>query len=223
MLKFSKILKKNFSTTKKKCYYKILKLSQNSSRSEIKSQYLKLTKIYHPDINKDEKSKKKFMEIKKSYEILSNKKKRKNYNLSKNYKYEDFFDFDEKFFEFSNENDFLKFQKIFKLKKNFDFKENLKNKLLNEILEEEKKFLDFFKKKNFLFFFFLDFEKINFLNFFRFFGILFFFSFITFLGCSFEPLFITKKIQIENPESFLNEDKNKYKGLVDKISPTSII
>tara|TARA_Y100000590_G_scaffold17884_1_gene21378 strand:- start:1299 stop:2135 length:837 start_codon:yes stop_codon:yes gene_type:complete len=60
-------------------YYLILGLTNNSTASEIKTQYRKLAKEYHPDRNK-ESSEEKMTEINKAYEILSDKKLKTEYD-----------------------------------------------------------------------------------------------------------------------------------------------
>ena len=54
-------------------YYSILDISNNASSLEIKNQYRKLAKQFHPDRNKDS-SEEKMAEINKAYEVLSDKK-----------------------------------------------------------------------------------------------------------------------------------------------------
>lgn len=56
-------------------YYKILGIKNNSSKSEIKKAYRKLSKKYHPDVNPSDEAKEKMSEINDAYEILSGKKK----------------------------------------------------------------------------------------------------------------------------------------------------
>ena len=60
-------------------YYLILGLTNDSSESEIKNQYRKLAKQYHPDRNKDS-SEEKMAQINKAYEILSDKKLKAEYD-----------------------------------------------------------------------------------------------------------------------------------------------
>ena len=61
--------------------YEILGVSKSASESEIKSQYRKLARKYHPDLNKDNKeAAEKFKEISSAYDILGDKDKRKKYD-----------------------------------------------------------------------------------------------------------------------------------------------
>lgn len=63
-----------------KDYYKTLGLSKGASNEEIKKAYKNLAKKYHPDINKANDAAEKFKEINEAYEVLSNDKKRSNYD-----------------------------------------------------------------------------------------------------------------------------------------------
>jgi len=61
--------------------YSILGVSKTASTTEIKSQYRKLARKYHPDLNKDDKTAaEKFKEISAAYDILSDKDKRQKYD-----------------------------------------------------------------------------------------------------------------------------------------------
>lgn len=61
--------------------YSILGVSKTASSTEIKSQYRKLARKYHPDLNKDDKSAaEKFKEISAAYDILGDKDKRQKYD-----------------------------------------------------------------------------------------------------------------------------------------------
>ncbi len=65
-----------------KDYYKILGVAKNVSEGDLKKAYRKLAKMYHPDVNKnDKKAEEKFKEVNEAYEILSNPEKRKQYDL----------------------------------------------------------------------------------------------------------------------------------------------
>ncbi|MFX1374716.1 MAG: DnaJ C-terminal domain-containing protein [Promethearchaeota archaeon] len=64
-----------------KDYYKILGITKNSSKEEIKRAFRKMARKYHPDVNPDEpKSGEKFKEINEAYSILSDDKKRDMYD-----------------------------------------------------------------------------------------------------------------------------------------------
>lgn len=61
--------------------YDILGVSKTASATEIKSQYRKLARKYHPDLNKDDKNAaEKFKEVSQAYDILGDKKKREQYD-----------------------------------------------------------------------------------------------------------------------------------------------
>ena len=60
--------------------YGILGVSKNASAAEIKKAYYGLAKKYHPDTNKDPSAKDKFAEIQSAYEILSDPKKREQFD-----------------------------------------------------------------------------------------------------------------------------------------------
>ena len=66
---------------KKKNYYEILKVSKNAFVDEIKKAYRKLAMEYHPDRNPNNKeAEEKFKEATEAYEILSDEKKRFQYD-----------------------------------------------------------------------------------------------------------------------------------------------
>ncbi len=63
-----------------KSYYEILGISPQASKNEIKSQYKKLVKMYHPDVNSSLEAEEIFKEINKAAQILLDDEKRKNYD-----------------------------------------------------------------------------------------------------------------------------------------------
>lgn len=63
-----------------KSYYEILNLPPNASKNEIKNQFKKLAKMYHPDVNSSLEAEKIFKEINKAASILLDDEKRKSYD-----------------------------------------------------------------------------------------------------------------------------------------------
>ena len=64
-------------------FYKILNVNKDSTQDEIKSAYRKLEFKYHPDRNMDniKENENKFKDITEAYAVLSDSKKRKDYDL----------------------------------------------------------------------------------------------------------------------------------------------
>ncbi|ERS98918.1 chaperone DnaJ [Sporothrix schenckii ATCC 58251] len=61
--------------------YKVLGVDKTASSSEIKKAYYGLAKKFHPDTNKDATAKERFSEVQSAYEILSDAKKREQYDM----------------------------------------------------------------------------------------------------------------------------------------------
>ena len=64
----------------KRDLYEVLGVSKDASDADIKRAYRKLSKQYHPDINKEAGAEEKFKEIAEAYEILSDSQKRAAYD-----------------------------------------------------------------------------------------------------------------------------------------------
>ena len=61
-------------------YYGILQIQKNASQNEIKNQFRKLAKKWHPDRKQSDDAEKKMAQINMAYEVLSNPKRRKMYD-----------------------------------------------------------------------------------------------------------------------------------------------
>lgn len=79
-----------------KDYYKILEISRDANKDEIKKSFRRLAKQYHPDRNQnDELAIKKFQEINEAYKVLNKEElkieyDKKLYNFNKNNKNDDY-------------------------------------------------------------------------------------------------------------------------------------
>lgn len=67
------------TATKQKSYYQILELPVTASQSDIKKNYLRLAKIYHPDVYKGN-DKRRFENIQEAYKCLKNVTERRKYD-----------------------------------------------------------------------------------------------------------------------------------------------
>ncbi|MBI2654290.1 molecular chaperone DnaJ [Candidatus Woesearchaeota archaeon] len=65
---------------KDKDYYKVLGVSKNSTKDDIKAAYKKLAKQYHPDLNKSSDAAEKFKEINEAAAVLSDDAKKAQYD-----------------------------------------------------------------------------------------------------------------------------------------------
>lgn len=71
----------NLMQAAKRDYYEVLGISRDASTNDIKKQYYKLAKKFHPDTNKDDpEAAKKFAEATEAWEILGDKEKRQKYD-----------------------------------------------------------------------------------------------------------------------------------------------
>ncbi len=71
------------ASSEKKDYYKILEVEKTATDEEIRKAYRKLALKWHPDKNPDnhQEAQKKFQEIAEAYSVLSDKKKRQQYDM----------------------------------------------------------------------------------------------------------------------------------------------
>jgi len=63
-------------------HYDVLQIKKNASNEEIKKSFRNLALKYHPDKNKSNDSKEKFLRIVEAYEILSDENSRKKYDMT---------------------------------------------------------------------------------------------------------------------------------------------
>ncbi len=63
-----------------KDYYKILGVSEDASQDDIRKQYRRLARKYHPDVSKEPDAEERFKEIGEAYEVLRDEEKRRQYD-----------------------------------------------------------------------------------------------------------------------------------------------
>lgn len=61
-------------------YYKLLDVDKNATDDQIKKQYRRLARKYHPDVSKEANAEEKFKQVKEAYEVLKDAEKRKAYD-----------------------------------------------------------------------------------------------------------------------------------------------
>ncbi|MGO9614095.1 MAG: molecular chaperone DnaJ [Dissulfurispiraceae bacterium] len=89
-------------TTKIKDYYKILGVGEHATQDDLKKAFRKLARKYHPDLNPgDKSSEEKFKELNEAYAILSDPKKREEYDRGGSFEFDG-----SKGFDFSQSPDF---------------------------------------------------------------------------------------------------------------------
>ncbi|KAF9922240.1 hypothetical protein FBU30_007679 [Linnemannia zychae] len=63
-------------------HYERLGLDENATKKEIKTQFYKLSKLHHPDKNASEASRLEFLAINEAYSVLSDDRRRRDYDLT---------------------------------------------------------------------------------------------------------------------------------------------
>ena len=87
MIKHSIIYNKNYVIIiiKRYNHYQTLKVKSNATSKEIKESYYKMSKIYHPDVNKETNSEEKFKEIQAAYHVLGDEQRKLEYDNKGSY------------------------------------------------------------------------------------------------------------------------------------------
>ena len=123
-----------------KDYYKILGLDKNATDAQIRKAYKKLAMKWHPDKNRENQveAEARFKEVSEAYQVLSDKKKRNQYDNRGNYSHYNASDFG---FKFMNSRDLFKefFNDDFFAEEDRDFFKMNKGNFMDDLD-------DFFKK-----------------------------------------------------------------------------
>lgn len=61
-------------------YYRRLEIGESASADEIKSAFIRLSKLHHPDVSNSDEALDNFLKIREAYDVLSNNLKRKEYD-----------------------------------------------------------------------------------------------------------------------------------------------
>lgn len=127
--------------------YKTLELEQSATIEDIKRNYRRLAKKYHPDKNKSPDAELKFQQINSAYEILLDDKSRKNYLMFNSEKKNMFESFLEKIFSNNLKKEELSHFGIEITKNDYDYLQTNFYEVLNRLNLNE--IIDFFKSGEF--------------------------------------------------------------------------